>query len=67
MASKVPKCRNEIVSERIHDADSETNENLLHWLQLVVEGQVPFEELAKRFNRAYVEEEHVFPPWHEGA
>lgn len=53
----------EVVSERIHDADSEVNENIVHWLQLHLEGKVSQEKLKELFEKAYVKEEHVFAPW----
>lgn len=59
----VARATDQVVSERIHDADRELNENMLHWLQLFVEGKCSEEQLKKLFNKAYVKEEFVFAPW----
>ena len=53
----------QVVSERIHDADRELNENMMHWVQLFMEGKCTKEKLEQLFKRAYVEEEFVFAPW----
>jgi hypothetical protein len=65
MAKEHLRVNNDIISERIHDADSETNENVLHWLQLFIEGKISQKVLTEKFNLAYEKEEHVLPPWHE--
>lgn len=59
----IARATDQVASERIHDADRELNENMLHWLQLFLEGKCTKEQLEKLFNKAYVKEEFVFAPW----
>jgi hypothetical protein len=53
----------ELVSERIHDADSETNENMVHWLHQLTMGKITIEKLGEIFFNAYLKHESIKPPW----
>jgi hypothetical protein len=50
------------ISEHIHDADSETNENMLHWLHQFMMGKITQNELKSIFIAAYQHHQPLFPP-----
>jgi cytochrome c-type biogenesis protein CcmH/NrfF len=53
----------DILSERIHDADSEVNENMVHWLHEYLNGGCTREKLMTVFMQAYEKQEVIDPPW----
>lgn len=53
----------ETISERIHDADSETNEAMVHWLHMFMVGDLDKEKLKEKFIQAYETEEGIRFPW----
>lgn len=55
--------RNEIISESIHDADAEVNENIVHWLHEYLNGGCTLNKLGTVFRKAYEEQEVIDPPW----
>lgn len=52
-----------IISERIHDADRQKNENMVHCLHAHIRGKMTLVELYKRFEDGYKNEEWIKPPW----
>jgi len=55
---------NHVISERIHDADSQKNENMVHCLHAHIQGKMTLVELYKRFEEGYgVDDRWVNPPW----
>jgi len=53
-----------IISERIHDADSQKNENMVHCLHAHIQGKMTLVELYERFENGYGNDEGwVKPPW----
>lgn len=56
--------QNEIISERIHDAEPETNEKMVHWLHwFLTDGDVKLEDLKEQFEKAYDKQEPLDFPW----
>jgi hypothetical protein len=51
----------QIISEHIHDADRETNENMVHWLHQFIMGNVTQEDLKDIFNY-YETSEYICKP-----
>ena len=52
-----------LVAERIHDADSDVNEKMVHWLHNFLIGDVSKEDLHKAFNTAFDDQEDPGFPW----
>lgn len=52
-----------IISERIHDAESETNENMVHWLHAFLNDDCSKEELERRFLETYKDGKPITPFW----
>lgn len=44
---------NDLIGERIHDADSMMNENMVHCLHAHIQGKMTLVELYKRFEEGY--------------
>lgn len=53
----------ELISERIHDADSEKNENMVHCLQAFFNGKMTIETLKDIMHKGYANDEWIKPPW----
>jgi len=54
--------KDNIISERIHDADRQKNENMVHCLHAHIRGEMTLVELYKRFE-GYENDEWIKPPW----
>lgn len=52
-----------VLSERIHDADPEVNERMAHWLHAFFEKRVTLNDLKATFHAAYEKDEMPCFPW----
>ena len=55
--------QDEIISERIHDADSLQNEKMAHWMHFFMMKKVTLDEIQEQFHTAYVEQDSIPFPW----
>lgn len=56
--------KDSVISERIHDADHEVNEKMVHWLHwFLTDGDVSLDELKETFQKAYDKQEGIDFPW----
>lgn len=54
---------NETISERIHDAEPDMNEKMVHWLHDFLIGEISIDELKETFEKAYEKQIWINYPW----